>query len=320
MSGSWLRSFSLISIFFLAQLAGCISDDSSNVTTSGYEGEFLDVVEEPCDLESEYQTQILTNIFVNGYERSFLLTTPSSQSGELLPIIIAFHAGGESGEDFPQQQEFDSLAEQEKFIIVYANSEADRTEAEGDWFLNSAATSRDDNDFALQIVEQLSDVYCVEQNKLYAIGYSLGSMFTYEVACQLNYKFAAVASFGGSMPVNPESCFLSNNIAVMHIHGKLDLTIDYDEDWEWDDGEHVGVGTMSNIPGMIEDWSERSNCERRDDHYHLEVEHVVYSNCDGGVNIEHHGMEFQGHAWPNQVAGTSTHELIWEFLDDFSKD
>ena len=54
MNGSWLRSFSLISIFFLAQLAGCISDDSSNVTTSGYEGEFLDVVDEPCDLDSEY--------------------------------------------------------------------------------------------------------------------------------------------------------------------------------------------------------------------------------------------------------------------------
>ena len=163
MSGPWLRSFSLITLFLFAQLTGCISADSSDEVTSEDEGEFLDVVEEPCDLESEYQTQILTNIFVNGYERSFLLTTPSSQPGQQLPLIIAFHAEGESGEDFPQQQEFDSLAEQQKFIIVYAISEADRTDAEGDWFLNSAATSRDDNDFALQIVEQLSDVYCVDQ-------------------------------------------------------------------------------------------------------------------------------------------------------------
>ena len=45
-------------------------------------------------------------------------------------------------------------------------------------------------------------------------------------------------------------------MAVMHIHGKLDYIIDYDEDWDWKDGEHEGVGTMSNIPGMIDYWAQ----------------------------------------------------------------
>ena len=143
-------------------------------------------------------------------------------------------------------------------------------------------------------------------------------MFTYEIACQMNNRFAAVASFAGTMPVEPESCYLYNDVAVMHIHGKLDLLIDYDDDWDWKDGEHEGVGTMSSVPGLIEDWAVRANCQERVSHYHMDVEHVVHSDCDGNVRIEHHGMELNGHSWPNQVAGTDTAEVIWRFLSQFN--
>ena len=101
-------------------------------------------------------------------------------------------------------------------------------------------------------MDALGELYCIDDTRLYAIGYSLGSMFTYEVACQLNQRFAAVASFAGTMPVAPETCDLVGSMAVMHVHGKLDMIIDYDDDWDWKDGEHEGVGTMSNIPGMID--------------------------------------------------------------------
>ena len=124
------------------------------------------------------------------------------------------------------------------------------------------------------------------------------------------------------MPVSPETCELDGSMAVMHIHGKLDYIIDYDDDWDWKEGEHEGVGTMSNIPGMIDYWAEISNCENGNTHAHLfegdEVEHIVHSDCDGDVRIEHYGMEAQEHTWPNQVDGTNTYELMWNFLSDFT--
>ena len=282
------------------------------------DAEVLVQVEDPCSLPSEPITQSMTIISVNGVDRLFRLTVPSSDSGVKLALVIAFHGGGMADEDFNQQDEFDQLAEQEKFIMAYAIAEDGRTESEGEWYLNTAATSRDDNDFALTIVNELSKSYCVDQDRLYAIGYSLGSMFTYEVACQLNYKFAAVASFAGTMPVEPETCDLIGSMSVMHIHGKLDLIIDYDDDWDWKDGEHEGVGTMSNIPGMIDYWAEKSNCQNVDSHYHQTVEHIVHSDCVGGVIVEHHGLEFGGHTWPDDVAGTETYILIWDFLSRFT--
>ena len=314
------RMISAVIFSFLMLLSGCMStstDDGPKL-----EGENLVELDNPCSVMSESLTQSLTSIEVNGVERFFRLSAPSSAAGTRLPIVIAFHGGGGAGEDFQQQTEFDQLGEQEKFIMAYAIAESDRTASEGEWFLNSAATSRDDNDFAEAIVDELSKAYCVDEDRLYAIGYSLGSMFTYEVACQLNHRFAAVASFAGTMPVSPETCDLSGSMAVMHIHGKLDYIIDYDDDWDWKDGEHEGVGTMSNIPGMIDFWAQKSNCQTEITHSHLfggdDVEHIVHSDCSGDVRIEHYGLEAWEHTWPEQVDGTDTYRLMWDFLYDFT--
>ena len=315
-----IRMITAIVFSSLMLLSGCIS--SSTDEDSMLEGETLVELDNPCFVMSESLTQSLTSIEVNGVERLFRLSAPSSDAGTKLPIVIAFHGGGGAGEDFQQQTEFDQLGEQEKFIMAYAIAESDRTASEGEWFLNSAATSRDDNDFAEAIVDELSKAYCVDEDRLYATGYSLGSMFTYEVACQLNHRFAAVASFAGTMPVSPETCELSGSMAVMHIHGKLDYIIDYDDDWDWKDGEHEGVGTMSNIPGMIDYWAEKSNCQTDNTHSHLfggdDVEHIVHSDCSGDVRIEHYGLEAWEHTWPEQVDGTDTYRLIWNFLYDFT--
>ena len=142
----------------------------------------------------------MISLTMNG-EKIFHLSVPSSDAGTKLPVILAFHGGGGAEEDFQQQSEFDQLGEEEKFIMAYVIADSDRTAAE-EWFLNSAATSREDNHFSEAIVDELSLSYCIDEDRLYAIGYSLGSMFTYEIACQLNHRFAAVASFAGTMPVS----------------------------------------------------------------------------------------------------------------------
>ena len=313
------RALLLFFLMLTLPLAGCITTES---TAPEILDEGNDILSDSCSLPSQPITQSTMSIMVNDQEREFRLSVPSSDAGTKLALIIAFHGGGGSGEDFQQQSEFDQLGEQEKFIMAYAIAESDRTASEGEWYLNTAATSKDDNHFSEAIVDELSNSYCIDEERLYAIGYSLGSMFTYEIACQLNHRFAAVASFAGTMPVNPETCDLTGSIAVMHIHGKLDYIIDYDEDWDWKEGEHDGVGTMSNIPGMIDFWAQNSNCQSENTHSHLfggdDVEHIVHTECDGDVRIEHYGMEAQEHTWPNQVDGTDTYQLIWDFLSDFT--
>lgn len=309
------RALLLFFLMLTLPLAGCITTESSapEILDEGN-----DILSDSCSLPSQPITQSTMSIMVNGQEREFRLSVPSSDAGTKLALIIAFHGGGGSGEDFQQQSEFDQLGEQEKFIMAYAIAEDDRTAAEGEWYLNTAATSRDDNDFTEAIVDNLSSQYCIDQSRLYGIGYSLGSMFTYEIACQLNHRFAAVASYAGTMPVDPETCDLVGSMGVLHIHGKLDYIIDYDDDWDWKDGEHEGVGTMSNVPGMIDAWSMRANCASSETDADFFLEHITHSECNGGTRVEHYGIEFWEHTWPEEVDGTPTYQLMWDFLSDFT--
>ena len=311
----FVRSMLLVSLLISASLVGCISEEDTSVVI---DPESLVEVENPCLQGSSAISQSMTEITVNGESRLFRLSAPSSAAGVELPLIIAFHGGGGAAEDFQQQSEFDQLAEEEKFIMAYAIAEDDRTASEGEWYLNTAATSRDDNDFSEAIVDELSKSYCIDQDRLYAIGYSLGSMFTYEIACQLNQRFAAVASFAGTMPVQPETCDMLGSMSVMHIHGKLDYIIDYDDDWDWKDGEHEGVGTMSSVPGMIEAWSMRAECQNSETDADFFLEHITHSGCLGDTRIEHYGIEIHEHTWPDEVDGTETYLLIWQFLSDFT--
>ena len=309
------RALLLCCLMATLPLTGCLTSEISPTEIILVENEQST---NPCLTASQSVTQTTALVLVNDEMREFRISVPSSEAGTKLPLIIAFHGGGGAEEDFQQQNEFDQLGEQEKFIMAYAIAEDGRTSAEGEWFLNTAATSFEDNDFAEAIVDNLSSQYCIDQDRLYGIGYSLGSMFTYEIACQLNHRFAAVASFAGTMPVDPETCELVGSMGVLHIHGKLDYIIDYDDDWDWKDGEHEGVGTMSNVPGMIEAWSMRANCGSSDTDADFFLEHITHSDCFGGARVEHYGIEFWEHTWPDEVDGTATYQLMWDFLSDFT--
>ncbi len=306
----------IVLLFTSSSISGCIGAIEERAEDTAV----LPISEDPCMIPSIPSTQSLSSIEVDGVERNFRLSVPSSDPGTRLPLVIAFHGGTDSQEDFAQQEQFDQLGEQEKFIMAYAIAEQDRTAAEGEWFLNTAATSLEDNNFAESIVDELSKSYCVNQNKLYAIGYSLGAMFTYEIACQLNHRFAATASFAGTMPVSPESCDLTSGISIMHIHGKLDYIIYYHQDWDWKDGEHEGVGTMSEVPNLIDYWAAKSSCQAIAVETSLTEEHITHNDCVDGVVIEHYGLQIWDHNWPAEVDGEPTYELMWNFLSEFSKE
>ena len=305
----------IIFLFASSTISGCLGGEEE----ASDDMVVLPILEDPCLIPSSQITQSLTSIEVNGVEREFRLSAPSSEPGTSLPLVIAFHGGTDSQEDFAQQEQFDQLGEQEKFVMAYAIAEQDRTAAEGEWFLNTAATSEEDNNFAEAIVDELSESYCIDQDRLYAIGYSLGAMFTYEIACQLNHRFAATASFAGTMPVNPESCDIARGIGILHIHGKLDYIIYYHQDWEWKDGEHEGVGTMSEVPNLIDYWAAKSSCQAISVETSLTEEHIIHNDCMDDVIIEHYGLQIWDHNWPGEVDGQPTYELMWNFLSQFSK-
>ena len=132
----------------------------------------------------------------------------------------------------------------------------------------------------------------------------------------MNNRVAAIATYAGSMPVSPTYCDMTNDIAIMHIHGFNDTIIPYSDSWNWKAWD--SVGEMMSIPQLVEYWQNKHNCQDDSESESDSSVHQVYSSCDGDTRVEHHRLLGVGHEWPDNIEGVSTHQIVWEFVRDFS--
>ena len=253
---------------------------------------------------------------VDGESREDRLFVPTAKPAAPMPLVLAIHGGGGRDFDFPQQEAFEALAEREGFVIAYPLSQQQPSN-EGEWQLNANPQSQQDLNFIEALIDEIAVSHNIDQRRVYATGYSLGSMFTYDLACQLSDRFAAVASHAGTMPVSPRACEqASNNVAIMHIHGLEDTIIAYGESWNWKQWD--SVGPMQDIPSLVEYWSAAHNCSDHRESPSLDSLHIVHESCDQEVRVEHYRLDNGGHEWPETINGRLTTEVIWGFFEGFS--
>ena len=257
----------------------------------------------------------ITEIDVNGMERKYHLFVPTgSQQGPMSLVVMLM--GGDAGSwKFPQQDRWEELAELEGIVIAFPVGKVIPPN-ESAWQLNTDAQSRHDIDLIEAMIQEISSNHALDAQQVYAVGYSLGSMFSYELACQMSDRFAAIASFAGTMPVAPKACDPERNVPLMHIHGVKDPIIAYEHTWDWKNWD--SVGTMRDVPSLVQFWRDRYNCQNERQAESEGEIHLVYDSCEQGARVEHYRLEAAGHDWPDTLSGVSTHRVIWSFLSGFA--
>ena len=257
----------------------------------------------------------ITEITVNGMERKYHLFVPTDPPEGTLSLVVMLMGGDAGSWKFPQQDRWEELAQQEGIIIAFPVGKL-LPPNESAWQLNTDAQSRHDIDYIGAMIGDISSSHPVDAKEVYAVGYSLGSMFSYELACQMSGRFAAIASFAGTMPVSPKSCDPERNVPLMHIHGVKDPIISYQHAWDWKSWD--SVGTMRDVPSLVEFWRDRYNCQSEDQTESEGEVHFVHDACEQGARVEHYRLETAGHGWPENLNGVSTHSVIWTFLSGFT--
>lgn len=312
-----MRFFVSSGLLLIAGCAGKASDsDDSERLSDEVSEDTVPSTADGCASATEAQSQLMLGKTIDGLSRRFRFSAPAVDAGVKLPLLIAFHGADGADYPFPDQDGFEALVESEGVIMVYPVAELVRPN-EGEWQLNTSPSAMHDIHFVEEILDEMSSRYCVDEQRIYATGYSLGSMFTYEMACHMSDRFAAVASYAGTMPVSPNSCDLDGSMAVMHIHGQDDDLISYDNSWDWKEWDTVGP--MMDIPSLVDFWSEKNNCQNTEVSDSASGVHVVHDDCDGNVRVEHHGLEDVGHEWPRRIGGNDPYRVIWDFVSDFRK-
>ena len=211
---------------------------------------------------------------------------------------------------------FQSIADQEGFIVIYPQGTLLPSTGQTHWNVGGWTTgsTTDDVGFINEIIEFIDDEYSIDQSRIYSTGMSNGGYMSYKLACDLSSKIAAVVSVTGSMtPETFDSCSPTHATSIAQIHGLQDSVVNY-----------YGSLWSKPIEEVIDFWMSFNNCSETPET--IEINgingggiHNIYSNCDNQTSVELFLMTNMGHDWPNfdnhDIQASTT---VWDFLSKYN--
>jgi polyhydroxybutyrate depolymerase len=152
---------------------------------------------------------------------------------------------------------------------------------------------------------------------------SNGGFMSYQLACELSDRIAAIASVTGSMNLGWfNSCNPSHPMPVMEIHGTLDPTVPYN-----------ASSFTESIPNIMDFWKNFNNCNstaivtnvpNTNTADGCTAEHQIWENGSNGVAVEHYKIIDGEHSWPGALfpngitnQDINAAEKIWEFFNNY---
>ncbi|GEM_PF-618994 len=276
-------------------------------------------------LSSEYEY-----LEVNGTERKYLIEVPSDISEEV-PLLLALHGGGGSAVSFRRNTDFDVLAEEEGFIVVYPDGSGRHEHHLHTWNTGITDTYADrqgveDVKFLSLLIDELTDRYEIDGSSIYMIGHSNGGKMTYRFASEHPEKLAGIAPSSCSLGVREEEDAPPTTVpeppeplSVIHIHGKEDKTVPY----HGGEGRSIrGTRYDISVNESVMFWVEHNDCDKEpmiEEDREIEVKRYLGGEDDTQVSLV--TLNEAGHFWPdmdkNVRASEAYHgleELIWHEL------
>lgn len=261
------------------------------------------------------------NFVHDGLERYYLIYTPSYLANDM-PLLFALHGYGSSAEVHKSYTQYEDLAEQNNFIVVYPQGyklESLLVNSSSHWNVGAwtSPSNIDDVDFIETIIDLISNKYQINSSRIYSSGMSNGGFMSYHLACNLSRKIAAIASVTGSMSKETlANCSPRHPTAIMQIHGMLDLVVPY---------EGYSELGMEPIDDVMNYWADINNCnpERIEaiidfTNTNNSVHLINYESCTNDVDVKLIRIPSMGHTWPDiNNFNISATEEIWNFLSGY---
>lgn len=269
------------------------------------------------------QQTINASITHGGLQREYILYVPASYTAATpAPLVLNFHGYTSNAGQQMLYGNFTTIADTAGFLLVHPEGTQDFN-GNTHWNVGWGASTVDDVDFVDKLIDSLAAAYSVDQTRIYSTGMSNGGFMSYQLACQLSARIAAIASVTGSMTFGSSaSCNPLHPMPVMEIHGTGDPTVAYN-----------GSSFSDGIPDVMNFWANFNNCDTPPtvtnvpDTAPLDgstVEHHVYPNGDAGVVNEHFKVINGGHTWPGAIItlpGTNydinASAEIWRFFSQY---
>ncbi len=267
-----------------------------------------------------YQSTNFDNI-----DRDYILYIPSSyEENSSFPIVFNLHGGDMTArQQMENVSDMRSLADTENFILVYPQSTIDDNGVPI-WNLggeNSKATDIDDVGYISHLIDEISNFYSTDLDRIYVTGFSNGGYLSFEIACKLSNRIAAFASVAGHMFIDTfNNCSPSHPTPFISINGTED--------------NYQGIGFYYlSVENSNNYWINFNNNDATPIIINIEdinsadgstVEYYSWKNGNNGVEVDHYKVIGGGHSYPKinfdssqENGDIDSDQLIWEFFSRF---
>jgi polyhydroxybutyrate depolymerase len=207
----------------------------------------------------------------------YVLHVPSGYTGnKAVPLIVDFHPHGSSGPSWQTASPYPSVVDAEGVIMAFPS-------AITDWNVGPCCSDGvDDVGFAKAIVNEVKGIACIDPQRVYAAGFSMGGGMTNYVACNLADVFAAFAPASFDLlQENVADCKPVRPITVVSSRGTADTLVPY-------------AGGLSNLVRPItflgavntmKKWAELSGCTGSAADLGNNCQGYAASQCQAGVEV-----------------------------------
>ncbi|MGB0850932.1 MAG: T9SS type A sorting domain-containing protein, partial [Bacteroidia bacterium] len=170
------------------------------------------------------------------------------------------------------------------------------------------------------LIDILRTEYSIDQKRIYATGTSNGGYFSFELACHLSHRIAAVASSAGLMSDRTyNSCDPKHPTPILQIHGTADNVVGYDG--------NTPVNSLS-VDEVLDYWIKFNGTDRTpaitslpdtDPSNGNTSESQEYNQGKNCTSVHHYKVTGGGHilAGLNGNVDIDIMGIIWNFLTQY---
>ena len=270
-----------------------------------------------CISFSYAQGYISETIQYDGLTREYSIYVPASYDGTTsFPLLFNFHGGGGDIASQIAIADMSPIADTANFIVVYPQARQDPSDGNSFNWIPKVPGTFDDVPFISSLIDTIAINYEIDQNRIYACGYSLGGDMSFELACKLNSRIAAIAPVARTMQANPDSfCFPEHPTGVLTILGTDDNTSPYNGI------TYLGTEYYLSAAATHSYWANHNNCDVNPTMSTVSpsVERYTWSTTSGCSYVEELKVIGGGHDWPGSFGNMTidASEEIWQFVSRY---
>jgi polyhydroxybutyrate depolymerase len=283
------------------------------------------------------------SILAGGLERTYRIHIPPQLPQNSSPaLVFVLHGGGGTGEGMERSLTlggFNTLADQYQFIVVYPDG-IGKSWNDGRKNMTDPAHQQhiDDVGFFSLLIDNLSQEFHIDANRVFVAGISNGAMMSYWLAMELPGKIAAIAPVAGAIPADLLPFNMSDvPVSVCAISGTKDPLV------PWNGGvvyPRRPRGTVISVNDSILFWVTHDQCSLIPHSIDLpnivlrdltRVHEDIYQNGTNTSEVVLYTIINGGHTWPGGLQylpkalvgrtcrDINANEVIWDFFSTHQK-